>query len=115
MVKTVDIKNVEWQPHPNAKCIKTYLKPFLTVADDLNLRTSLMKVEPGGMIPPHTHETLEFFYFLEGEGIMIKGDLEEKTAPGHAVNIPLGVTHGLRNETKHDLIFISCFAPGDKK
>ena len=114
MVKTVDIKNVEWMPHSNTKCVKTFFKPLLTPADDPNLRTALMKVEPGGMIPAHTHETLEFFYFLEGEGIMIKGAGEEKTAPGQAVNIPLGITHGLKNETLHDLLFISCFAPGNK-
>ncbi|KUO51962.1 MAG: hypothetical protein APF76_06935 [Desulfitibacter sp. BRH_c19] len=114
MVKTVDIKNVEWRPHPNPKCVKTYLKPLLTPADDPNLRTALMKIEPGGIIPAHTHETLEFFYFLEGEGIMTKGKVEEKAVPGQGVNVPLGITHGLKNETLYDLVFLSCFAPGNK-
>ena len=60
----------------------------------------LVKLEPGALVPPHSHEHKdECFDVIEGEGIIVVAGQQQRATAGTMVFVPAGVQHGLRNDT----------------
>lgn len=54
------------------------------------------EVAGGGAVDPHSHHTHEYYYVLNGRGVMtIEGD-EREVVPGDFVHIPPDRVHSLR-------------------
>lgn len=113
MARIFNISEMKWEPHPNPKCKGAYVKKLIDAEIDKNLKTLVVKIEPGGIIPLHTHPTLELFYIIEGEGILTANDKEQKVVPGDVVHPPAGEVHGIRNENTDPLLFITSYAPAE--
>jgi quercetin dioxygenase-like cupin family protein len=109
--KIINTTNMDWKPHPNPDCKGAFVKLIIDASTDENLKTLVVKLQPGGEIPLHTHPTLELFYIMEGEGIVTINDTEQKVTPGDAIYAPTGSVHGIRNESSEDVYFIANFAP----
>jgi len=54
---------------------------------------------PDNPFTPHKHDGLEFWYIIEGEGIVTLDDAESPIKAGDLVVLKPWVTHGLRTET----------------
>ena len=72
------------------------------------------EVAGGGYVEPHSHPTHEFYYVLNGRGIMQIGDEEREIRQGDLVHIPPDVVHTLRPVSDHAPIHWFCFAIGVK-
>ena len=70
------------------------------------------EVEGGGYVDPHSHPTHEFYYVLNGRGIMTIGDEEREIRQGDLVHIPPDVMHSLKPVSEHAPIHCFCFAVG---
>lgn len=113
MTRIFNISEMDWQPHPNPKCEKAYVKKLIDADINKNLKTLIVRIEPGGIIPLHTHPTLELFYIVEGEGILTANDKEQKVVVGDVIHPPAGDVHGIRNDNTEPLTFITNYAPAE--
>lgn len=71
------------------------------------------RVPPGGSTQRHYHRRSEEFYFLlEGRGVIRIDDEERAVGPGDAILIPPGTWHTIRADTAGTgLRFLCCCAP----
>ena len=113
MTRVFSVNEMGWQSHPNPNCKGAFVKKLIDAEIDENLKSFIVKLEPGGIIPLHTHTTLELFYIIEGEGILTANDKDQKVTPGYAIHPPAGNVHGMRNESSEPLIFIANYAPAE--
>ena len=67
------------------------------------------RMEPGGHLPPHTHDVEEALTVLEGTALSRIGDAKFNLGPGDAVLLPANVTHELTNIGDRDLVFVTAF------
>jgi quercetin dioxygenase-like cupin family protein len=70
------------------------------------------EVAVGSAVYPHNHPTHEFYYVLNGRGIMTIADEEREIGQGDLVYIPPDVVHSLRPVSDHAPIHCFCFAVG---
>lgn len=71
---------------------------------------SELTLEPGAVLPPHTHNAEEAFYIFEGSGIVTVGNEEHPVEAGTSVLASTGVRHGFRNNTDKPFK-MACFFP----
>lgn len=65
-------------------------------------------LEPGKTLTPHAHpDGEEFYYFLEGDGVMLIGDEWVSVSAGDFVTVPQQKTHSVKNDNKKNLIFMA--------
>lgn len=73
---------------------------FFSEETKLPVKIEVWELPPGASEGSHIHEgedTLEeFYYFIEGEGVMWMDDEEFAVRAGDAVMAPPGVDHGFR-------------------
>lgn len=72
------------------------------------------EVAGGGMVDPHSHPTHEFYYVLNGRGIMTIEGVDREIAQGDLVYIPPDQEHTLRPVSDNAPIHCFCFAIGVK-
>ena len=70
------------------------------------------EVAGGGYVDPHSHPTHEFYYVLNGRGVMTISDEEREIGQGDLVHIPPDLVHSLRPVSDHAPIHCFCFAVG---
>ena len=69
-------------------------------------------IPAGCRTQPHYHARAEeFYYVIEGEGLMRIGDEEQPVGPGDAILIPPGAVHTLLNTGPGPLRILCCCAP----
>lgn len=68
------------------------------------------EVAPGGHTPKHAHAYEHEVFVLEGNGVVLEGDLEHRIAPGMAVYVPPNQAHQFRNTGTGPLKFL-CLIP----
>jgi (S)-ureidoglycine aminohydrolase len=62
------------------------------------LRMHVSEIEPGTRShPPHTHEGVEAFYVLEGEGVLEIGEERYPLRANQGIVLDPGTLHGLFN------------------
>jgi mannose-6-phosphate isomerase-like protein (cupin superfamily) len=67
---------------------------------------------PGQAQKVHAHEGSDkVYYVLRGTGRFIVGEEEENLGAGDAVIARAGDPHGVRNETREDLVLLVTMAP----
>ena len=70
----------------------------------------MFEVEPGGNTPLHSHEFEHEVFVLEGEGVVVGEQGEERLRPGDVVFMPPNETHQFRNTGDKNLRFL-CLVP----
>lgn len=75
-----------------------------------DLKVGFISVRPHDGLPVHSHEHEDqFYYVLEGEGVVHLGEQDFPLKPGVAVMIPPGVSHGVRNPNDVPLRYLDVF------
>jgi mannose-6-phosphate isomerase-like protein (cupin superfamily) len=76
--------------------------------DDPDASVVVWNLEPGQENDSHTHPAnLHVFFILEGEGTYLRDDGEVPVRAGHAIVIPRGQRHGIRNTGKVRLSYVA--------
>lgn len=97
-------------------------KAFVGSNPDKFFKTTLVKserlmlglncLEPGQVQKIHDHSDQDKFYFvLEGSGLFVVGDQEQTASAGMLVWAPAGITHGVSNQSSHNLVILMGMAP----
>ncbi|WP_325415241.1 cupin domain-containing protein [Sphingobium sp.] len=68
---------------------------------------SRLVVQPGGMVPPHTHPGVETAYVIAGSRTEIWKQGERDLQPGEMLTFPEGQVHGLKVVGKKPLILLT--------
>lgn len=69
-------------------------------------------IEPGVQSRRHFHkETEEIYYILSGQGKVEVGNDTFDIGPGHAIFLPLNVSHQIFNTGDQKLVFVCADAP----
>lgn len=70
------------------------------------------KVPPGNSETAHFHEiSRQFFYILEGEGIIEFNGESVRLLKNEGIEIPPGVAHKFRNDSTEDVSFLVISSP----
>jgi len=104
------ISQVMAEPVPNTKGVRIQV---LLGADDKmpNFQTRLFTLEPGALIPEHSHDTIEHEQvMLAGEMVLSLDGAEQTVGAGQVVYIPANVKHSYENRGKTEAQFI-CMIP----
>lgn len=102
--------NIEFTKHP--KHIEVYKKDLTSNDENGRLSAHYLRVMPGGEILPHTHDVLEVFYIMSGQGTaLINGERQIATA-GSIIIAPIGNEHGLKNDGHEIIELYAVFSPG---
>jgi mannose-6-phosphate isomerase-like protein (cupin superfamily) len=73
------------------------------------------RVPAGGAEVMHYHEKArQFFYILEGEGTMTFEDRDVFLHKGQGLEIPPGIKHQFKNESKADVHFLVISVPSTR-
>ena len=67
-------------------------------------------VAPGGHTPKHSHAFEHEVFIVEGQGVVLEGDVEHPLAPGTIVFVPSNQLHQFRNTGPGTLKFL-CLIP----
>lgn len=104
-------RTLEWVK--NTKHREVYLKHLVTSKDNDRLSAHIVRIEKGGEIVPHTHEIMEVFYFMKGQGLALVNGERIKVDAGSVIIAPAGTQHGLINDGDEELILFSVFSPAN--
>lgn len=75
-----------------------------------NFAMRQFEVAPGGYTPRHSHPYEHEVFVLEGQGIVVEGDVEHRLAPGDVVLVTPDEVHQFRNTGTAPLKFL-CLVP----
>jgi len=106
------IMTKEDAPHyARADRITSYLLASPLTCDSEHLTTTLVDIRPGGEQRIHSHDPEQIYYILAGSGMMTVGDDEAHVEVGVCIYIPPNVPHGIKNDGKEVLCYLSAAAP----
>lgn len=100
------------EPVKNPKHKEVYGRLLSSQDENGRLSAHLTVIKPGGEIVPHTHEVLEVFYIIEGEGSALVNGERHKAEAGTVIAAPPGSEHGLLNTGEKDIVMYCVFSPG---
>jgi quercetin dioxygenase-like cupin family protein len=80
---------------------------------DDNGTVSLLCLKPGQEIITHTHHGAHIWTIVEGEGELLAGKGPQKITPGLIVVVPALESHGIKNNSKENLVIASITTAGD--
>ena len=70
------------------------------------------RMPPGTAETLHTHtKSRQFFFMLAGQAVMEHGGVVISLTPGTGLEVPPGVPHRIRNDSKADLEFLVTSVP----
>jgi mannose-6-phosphate isomerase-like protein (cupin superfamily) len=73
--------------------------------------TSLVEMSPGGKQQIHQHVTEQSYFIITGEGEMTVGNEKITVQSGDSIYIPSNAPHGLINNGKEILVYLSAGSP----
>ena len=63
-------------------------------------------LNPGMELEAHIDPYEEIYYVLKGESLMMVGEDERQVKTGDAIWVPIGVPHGMHNNSSEDCIVL---------
>lgn len=75
-----------------------------------NFAMRRFELAPGGFTPKHRHPYEHEVFVLEGEGVVLEGDVEHRLCPGEVVYVAPNELHQFRNTGAAPLAFL-CMVP----
>ncbi len=74
-------------------------------------KINIICLRPGQEIKPHVHDGDHIWIIVEGRGEFLSSDSgSQEIDAGRVAIVPQGEEHGIRNNTKEDLVFASITA-----
>ena len=109
---------LEWTAAPRHR--ELYQQSLLSAeeAGELNLHLWQVlreKIEPGGAVLPHFHDTAEIIHFVIGGVKTLVGEERRNCGPGDTLIVPAGTVHGVSNIGNAPSEQISFFIPEKDK
>ena len=106
--------DIEW--YAAALHRELFQKDLLSPEDAKSLNLHLWqilreRIEPGGAVLPHFHDTAEIIHFIHGEVTALLGDERKACGPGDTLIVPAGTVHGVSNRGDGPSEQISFFIP----
>ena len=106
----IDPADLPLSEHPRFAGIA--MQQVFTQASHPFASLGLVFVPPGGVIGLHTHPNeIEVVHIRAGRAILTTDGVERDFKAGQFVAIPIGMTHGLRNEGSEMVELIAFFTP----
>lgn len=106
------IQTAEQQEYIHPKHERFFLRDLVTSVENSALSVHRGRIEVGGEIFPHPHETqTETFYVLSGEALCTINEETRSVGAGHCVVAPAGVIHGLKNTGDQPVELLALFTP----
>jgi mannose-6-phosphate isomerase-like protein (cupin superfamily) len=105
-----DIEKVNWETSPKGSP-GVWIRDLVTQETNDRVTVRIVRVDPEGEIIPHTHDVMEVYYILEGEGDALMGEKRQRCSTGTCFVAPAGVTHGLKNTQNLPLQLLCVFTP----
>lgn len=106
------VKAAEQAEYTHPKHKDYHLRDLVTAAVNPDLSVHLGRLEPGGEIYVHTHDTqTETFHILSGQAVCTMGDKKIEYGPGTCGTAPPGIPHGLKNEGQEPVVLMAMFTP----
>ena len=69
-------------------------------------------VKPKTTMDPHTHSAEEeIIYVLSGDGYVDMGGVKEEIKKDTVIQVPIGISHCMSNQSDEEMNFIFCFNP----
>jgi quercetin dioxygenase-like cupin family protein len=109
--KAVHFTNVKAEKVEESGFKGVQVRWLITKEDDAkNFAMRCFEIEPGGQSASHIHGWEHEVFILNGRCLVACGDEEKEAGPGHAIFIPLNVSHYLKNIGNKTLRFL-CLIP----
>ena len=89
----IDLKPVEMEGAANTK-VRQLLGANVGTA---NFAMRMFEIDPGGHTPRHHHDYEHEIYVLEGEGVVLEGDMQHPLKSGDVVYVHPNDVHQFRN------------------
>jgi mannose-6-phosphate isomerase-like protein (cupin superfamily) len=90
--------------------VKELLNP--SNCDISNLDIAFITVDPGKNSQPHSHRSIEeVYYILTGSGEINVGNYNGHVKAGHAIYIPKGDPHTIKNISNEPLVLLAINSP----
>lgn len=106
-MKKLNLQDIQIVPTHNGSVYKRVLIQKGEAESDL-IYMNEAYLHPNMKIEPHMHDDMEeFYYFLEGEGLMYVGNEVEKIKAGDRVIVPIKQTHSVENNGDKTILFIT--------
>lgn len=97
------------KPHP--KFENVFIRQLAINAETDRFSASLVRIVPGAELLPHTHDVLEMFYILCGQGEALVGEEKISASEGTLIIAPAGKLHGMKNLGDTDIQLYAVFSP----
>ncbi len=94
------------QPAPHRGGGNSVGYSFFQDAKDYKTAFKKRVLKEGAAIGYHTQKEDEVYYIVSGKGIMTLNDKPYEVYPGDAILTRIGSSHGLKNNSKEDLVVI---------
>lgn len=104
--KRASVQDLSFSKHPAYR--EVYAK-LLFSGEEEGVKTSYVKIMPGGEITPHIHDTLEVFFIIEGSGELLLNGEWQRCGAGDCIYAPAGEKHGLKNTGSCELVLLANF------
>lgn len=91
--------------------ITSYLLAAESTTDAKHITTSLVEMLPSGKQHIHQHVTEQCYFIVRGKGEMIVGKEKRRVRSGDSIFIPSNSPHGLTNNNKDTLVYLSAGSP----
>jgi len=103
------VRDVEKQPAPAEGAVGASIQWLLAQKEKVpHFYMRYITVEPGGVIPLHSHDNIHEMFIVKGQGVVLHEDGEEAFEEGSFVYMPSGKIHGTENTGPGNLEFICC-------
>ena len=110
-----NITEVPWEEMPGhfgGAFSKLLVHPETTGSRHIDHRISVY--QPRAYVQIHAHKIKEqVYHILDGEGLMVVGEMEQVVRRHDVVFIPPGISHGINNTGLVDLVFLVVTSPVD--
>ena len=78
---------------------------------------SEFQLKPGAVLEPHSHDSDEFYYLLEGDAVMTVAGEDREVHAGDLIRTPPNTVHSIRtlgDSSFRALAFATSYMPSDK-
>jgi quercetin dioxygenase-like cupin family protein len=107
---TLDLANAESKNLPK-RTVRVLVGGASPLQSD-RITFGVATVKPRTTMDPHTHETEEeIIYVLSGSGFVDMEGAKEEVKEGTVIQVPIGKSHSMSNQSDEEMNFIFCFNP----
>lgn len=106
----VRVNEVAWEPHPRFSALQ--VKVLESKATHPHASVMMVQVEPGGIIPEHSHAVeIETAYVMAGQGVLTVDGKDYPFEAGINASVPVGAVHSVQNTGPEPMLIYAVHTP----